>query len=213
MVFGVAALANGRAFSFEVQRGGIEEHHVQTGEQVPALREQLLLDQVFIGAGRKRGCGILLVFGENFSQPCHRSIQMLQVQLAGAVDGIVLFPLLGGAITARREQPMQHTEEDRAFDGELELRSRNKAVRTLSMEQVCQSRWPISAGPILALWVVTLSPFRCAPRMESFSENRPSDRRRVSSWPLATSSSSRPRRCKTRCLTLPLTQVLSTMSR
>ena len=40
MVFGVAALAHGRAaFSFEVQRGGIEERQVQTGEQVPVLRE------------------------------------------------------------------------------------------------------------------------------------------------------------------------------
>jgi hypothetical protein len=70
MVFGVAALAHGRAaFSFEVDRGGIKEHPVQTGEQVPALREQFLLEDVLVGAGRERGCAVLLVFGEILSQP------------------------------------------------------------------------------------------------------------------------------------------------
>ena len=44
------------------------------------------------------------------------------------------------------------------------------------MEQACQSRWKIWAGPILALSrVVMLSPRAWAPRTASFSEKRPSD--------------------------------------
>src|ERR1019366_4764311 len=51
----------------------------------------------------------------------HGTVQVMQVQLPGAVDGIVLFPLLGGAITTRRKQPMPPPEEDRPFDGELKV--------------------------------------------------------------------------------------------
>jgi len=32
-----------------------------------------------------------------------------------------MFPLVGGAVTARRQQAVQHCEEDRAFHGELEV--------------------------------------------------------------------------------------------
>src|ERR1017187_3495664 len=92
-------------------------------------------------------------------------------------------------------------------------RPSSKAVRTLSIKQACQSRWKIRAGPILALRVVMLSPRAWAPRTESFSENRPSDWIRESSWPLASNSSRRPRRSRTCCLTLPSNHSLSTMSR
>jgi hypothetical protein len=33
------------------------------------LREQFLLEDVLVGAGRERGCAVLLVFGEILSQP------------------------------------------------------------------------------------------------------------------------------------------------
>jgi hypothetical protein len=49
-------------------------------------------------------------------------------------------------------------------------RPSSKAVRTLSIEQACQSRWKIRAGPILALRVVMLSPRAWAPRTASFLE-------------------------------------------
>src|SRR5450755_3191024 len=45
---------------------------------------------------------------------------MVQTQLADAFDGVVVFPLLGGAVAARREKPMQHGEKDGALDGKLE---------------------------------------------------------------------------------------------
>jgi len=66
----------------------------------------------------------------------------------------------------------------------------SKAVRTLSIEQACQSRWKIRAGPILALRVAILSPRAWAPRTASFSENRPSDWISESSRPLASNSTS-----------------------
>jgi hypothetical protein len=53
---------------------------------------------------------------------------------------------------------MQHGEEDGPLDGKLEAPVLSRAVRTLSIEQACQSRWKIRAGPILALRVVMLSP-------------------------------------------------------
>jgi hypothetical protein len=70
----------------------------------------------------------------------------MQVQLPGAVDGIVLFPLLGGAITTRRKQPMQHTEEDRPFDGELKVAlsqqsSENLVDRASLPEPLADQRW------------------------------------------------------------------------
>ena len=44
----------------------------------------------------------------------------MQVQIADAFDGVVVLPLLGGAVAARREEAMQHGEEDGPLDGELE---------------------------------------------------------------------------------------------
>ena len=44
----------------------------------------------------------------------------MQLQIANAVDGVVVLPLLGGAVTARREEAMQHGEEDGPLDGKLE---------------------------------------------------------------------------------------------
>jgi hypothetical protein len=89
----------------------------------------------------------------------------------------------------------------------------NKVARTWSMEQDCQSLWKMSAGPILVWRVAMLSARACAPRRHSFSEKRARDRTSASSWPLARSSSRRPRRAKTRCFTLPSAQTLSTRSR
>src|ERR1035438_9459487 len=45
---------------------------------------------------------------------------MVQAQLVDPVDGVVLFPLLGGTVAAGREEAMQHGEEDGPFDGKLE---------------------------------------------------------------------------------------------
>ena len=71
----------------------------------------------------------------------------------------------------------------------------------------------LSPGPILALHVVMLSPRAWAPSTANFSENLPSDWSSESSCPLASNSSRRPRRHSTRCLTLPSTRWLATISK
>jgi len=54
-------------FALEVERRGVEEHDVQIGEQVAALREQLLFDEVLVGTGSERRGPVLLVFGKHLS--------------------------------------------------------------------------------------------------------------------------------------------------
>ena len=67
---GVAALAQGLATcAGEAERGGVQEHHRQLGEEVAPAREQPLLDLVL---DRTRGEGrrlLLLVGGQLFAQP------------------------------------------------------------------------------------------------------------------------------------------------
>jgi len=43
----------------------------------------------------------------------------VQVQIGDAFDGVVVLPLLGGAVAAGREEAMQHGKENGAFDGKL----------------------------------------------------------------------------------------------
>ena len=104
------------AIAGEEQRGGVEEHQVEVGEQVAAPREQRLLDKVF---GAPRRGGIRLGFCERLAEPAHRAVQMLQFELCGAVDGLVTAPLKGAAVGARDHEAVQHGHEHRAFDIEV----------------------------------------------------------------------------------------------
>ena len=55
MIFGMPALADSLAsFALEIDRRGIEEHDIQIGEQIPALSEQRLLNEILVGAGSER---------------------------------------------------------------------------------------------------------------------------------------------------------------
>jgi hypothetical protein len=45
----------------------------------------------------------------------------MQRQGVDACYRVVLFPLLGGTVAARRNQPMQDSEQHSSFDGELKL--------------------------------------------------------------------------------------------
>jgi hypothetical protein len=127
MILRVAALAEGRAaFAFEVDRGGVEEHDVQVGEQVAAPREQSLLNDVLVGAGSERGGPVLLVFRKFLSQPGHGPVELVQVQTADTFDGIVVLPFLGGTVATGREEAMEHGEEDGPLDGEFEASVREQ---------------------------------------------------------------------------------------
>ena len=91
VVLALAVLAEGvAAVAGEEQRGGVEEHQVERGEEIAASSEQLLLDEVF-GAPRRGGVGVGVV--ERLAEPAHRAVQMLQLKPRGAVDRLVTAPL------------------------------------------------------------------------------------------------------------------------
>ena len=45
---------------------------------------------------------------------------MVQAQTANSFDGVVVLPLLGGTVAARREEAMEDSKEDGPLDGESE---------------------------------------------------------------------------------------------
>jgi hypothetical protein len=55
-----------------------------------------------------------------FAEPSHGAVEVLQLQALGTGDDVAAFPGQGGAITAGIAEAVQDTEEDGAFDGELE---------------------------------------------------------------------------------------------
>jgi len=57
---------------------------------------------------------------------------MVQAQLSGTFDGVVVFPLLRGAVAAWREEAMQHGEEDGSLDGKLETAAVQQIVQDLA---------------------------------------------------------------------------------
>ena len=129
MVLALAVLTEGiAAVAGEEQRGGVEEHQVERGEEVAASREQLLLDEVF-DAPRRGGIGLALC--ERLAEPAHRAVQMLQLKCFGAVYGLVSAPLQGAAVGARDHETVQHGHEHRAFDVEVMVACREQLTHDL----------------------------------------------------------------------------------
>ena len=121
MVLGMAAPAERLpAAAMEAERGGVHEHHRQLAEQVAPAGEQLLLDLVLDAAGREGGGAGLLGVGQFLAKPGHRPIEVVQRKALRTWDLVVLHPALAGAIRARDHDPVQHGDEDRALDVELE---------------------------------------------------------------------------------------------
>jgi hypothetical protein len=76
LILAVAALPHaGAAFTLEVDRCGVEEHQLQLAEQVPAPREQGLLDPILGTARTKRGRALLIC--HRLAQPRHRVVEMM----------------------------------------------------------------------------------------------------------------------------------------
>ena len=121
MVLGVAALAQALApRPFEVEAGGIHEHHRQLAEQIAAALEQALLHQVLDAARRERRAIRLLRPRQLLAEPAHGAVQMMQGERLGAVDPVVLTPGVGGPIGARDHDPVQHGQEAGALQRETE---------------------------------------------------------------------------------------------
>jgi hypothetical protein len=79
------------------------------------MGEQPLLHHVLHAARGERRATVLLLFQQLLPQPGHRPIEMMQIELVDAGDGVILAPAVGRAIGAAHEQPVQHREEHRAF--------------------------------------------------------------------------------------------------
>jgi GAF domain-containing protein len=74
--------------------------HRQFAEQIAAALEQALLHEVLHTAGSKRRAIRLLRLRQFLAQPAHCAVQMMQRQLLGGLDPIVLAPGVGGPIGA-----------------------------------------------------------------------------------------------------------------
>jgi hypothetical protein len=105
------------AGALEIERSGVEKHQAELAEQIVAQGEQPFLDQVFGGA---RGEAAPALIGQFVAQPAHGAVEMVQIEIADPIDDQPLPPLLGGAVGAGIEQPVQHGEKHRAFEIELE---------------------------------------------------------------------------------------------
>src|ERR1700730_1614299 len=78
----------------------------------------------------ERGTSVpcLLALRQLFAEPAHGPIKMMQLQFIYAVDAIIIAPMLAGPVGAGHHQPMQHGQEYRALDGELEAAPGEQAL-------------------------------------------------------------------------------------
>ena len=122
MIFAVTVLSKFQAaVAFEVQGGGVEEDDLQIGEQIAAALEDAFFDQVFGAAWNEFGGALLLTVGQSFSEPAHGAVELVQFDVVGLVDEVIVLPALGGAIAAGSTEAMEHGKEQRPFDGKIEV--------------------------------------------------------------------------------------------
>src|SRR3954453_11259254 len=124
MVLAEAPLADVlAALALEVDRRGVEEHQLQSTEEVTPVTEHALLDPVLDAAGGERRLVLLLTLGQFLSEPGHGPVEVVELEVVAALDLVVVPPLVGGPVTAGGEEAMEDGEEDRPLDVELEAAS------------------------------------------------------------------------------------------
>lgn len=119
MVFAVSVLPQcGTAFAFEVDGRGIEEHQFQFTEQITPAIEECFFEGIFAAAGRKGRRVLLLVQRSGFPEPAHRAISVVQFDMLGAGNLVVLLPHQHtGAIAPTAKETVQDGQKEDAFDG------------------------------------------------------------------------------------------------
>jgi len=121
VVLGVPTLAEALAArAFEVEAGGVHEDDRQLAEQVAAGLEQPLLHHILEAARGERGAVRLLGVRQLLAEPAHRAVEVVEGELVGALDPIVLAPGVGGTVRARDHQPVEHGQEAGALEREAE---------------------------------------------------------------------------------------------
>jgi len=98
-----------RLLRLEVDRRGVE-NTMSKSENRSRRRANSASSMRSLLVRERKAWPRLLVFGRT-SPASHGPVDLVQLQIANAVDGVVVLPLLGGAVTARREEAMQHGEE------------------------------------------------------------------------------------------------------
>ena len=115
VVFAKTSLADGCiALALKVDGRGIEKNQIQTGEQIPLIEENRLLDQILVTPDSKQRGGLLII--DRFSQKSHRPVKMMQIQLLCVADVVVSAPLFAKAIRARYHQPVQNSQKNGSFN-------------------------------------------------------------------------------------------------
>src|SRR5664279_2440865 len=120
MVFGVAPLSDVSTLTLKVDAGGIEECQGQIGKEVPLFLEEFFFHEVFRAPRRKRGGEGLVLFRQYFTEPCHGTVEMVEVEIADALDAVLLLPFLGRAVGTGLREAVEDGEENRPLHGELE---------------------------------------------------------------------------------------------
>ena len=101
MILAVAVTAQRLAAgAFEIEAGRVQEHQIEAGEQIAAMREQSLLDDILAAARREWRAAVLILRRELFAQPRHGAIEVMQIEPVDAGDPVILAPAIRSAIGA-----------------------------------------------------------------------------------------------------------------
>ena len=114
----------------EVERGGVEEHHVEVGVEVPAFEEQFLLDPVLGAAGRELPFRRVLP-RQRGPEPGHGPVELVQFQSRRPRDRLVPHPPAGLPVRARDHDPVQHAGEHGPFHVEAEASAPKRRTQDL----------------------------------------------------------------------------------
>ena len=113
MIFAVAVLTDPASLTLEVDRGRVEKHKLQVGEQISPPREQPLFDDILGASRRKRRAPHLFPRRQFITQKRHGAVKLMQFQRFGARYPVVAPPLLRRPVAARHAQAMKNGQVDR----------------------------------------------------------------------------------------------------
>jgi hypothetical protein len=131
MILGVALLSQGvAAFPFKIDRGGVKEEQIHSGEKVAVGMKEVFFDDVLDAPGSKRRSVLLIL--SLLSQKGHGPIQMMQTKRFNSVNTLIPAPLIARPVGAGNEQAMQNRQKDGSFHIKLEFAVAQNAMKNLA---------------------------------------------------------------------------------
>ena len=113
----VTRLADRTSLAFKVERGGVEEDEIEGGEQILAVVEELLLDDVLRAPHRE---GVIHLVLDLTPQKGHGPVEVVEVYTVHTLDDVIPASPVTGAVGAGGEEPMEDGEEGGALHVETE---------------------------------------------------------------------------------------------